>query len=334
MASDSPLPPQERLRRVDRLAAKAIGLWDLPPEARARLINVSENMTYLVEAPGGRRSILRVHRENHHARPAIESELAWAQALDRAGAVRTPRVIPGRDGEAIQQVMTPESPHPRHLVMFEFLPGRHPDPDEDLVAPFGELGEIAARAHVHARSWVRPEGFTRLVWNLETVFGAAPIWGDWRAAPNLTRGGREILERVEIRVTDRLTAFGQSESRYGLIHADMRLANLLIDGTSPRLIDFDDCGISWFLYDFAAGISFMEDHPQVPALKRAWLEGYRRVTPLPPEDEAEMESLIMLRRMALLAWIGSHLEAPEPQAMAPHFARVSAELGEIYLARS
>jgi hypothetical protein len=36
--------------------------------------------------------------------------------------------------------------------------------------------------------------------------------------------------------------------------------------------------------------------------------------------------------LALLAWIGSHIEAPEPQAMAKDFARVSAELGERYLA--
>ena len=39
----------------------------------------------------------------------------------------------------------------------------------------------------------------------------------------------------------------------------------------------------------------------------------------------------MLRRMALLAWIGSHIEAPEPQELAPDFARVTAELGEEYL---
>jgi hypothetical protein len=39
----------------------------------------------------------------------------------------------------------------------------------------------------------------------------------------------------------------------------------------------------------------------------------------------------MLRRLTLLAWIGSHIEAPEPQAMAPDFARVTAELGTTYL---
>jgi len=39
----------------------------------------------------------------------------------------------------------------------------------------------------------------------------------------------------------------------------------------------------------------------------------------------------MLRRMALLAWIGSHIEAPEPQELAPGFASKTSELGQIWL---
>jgi Ser/Thr protein kinase RdoA (MazF antagonist) len=86
------------------------------------------------------------------------------------------------------------------------------------------------------------------------------------------------------------------------------------------------------MYDFAAAISFIEDHPQVPRLKEAWLKGYRRVRTLDPADEAMIETMVMLRRMALLAWIGSHIEAPEPQALAPDFAVRTAELAKRYLA--
>jgi hypothetical protein len=37
--------------------------------------------------------------------------------------------------------------------------------------------------------------------------------------------------------------------------------------------------------------------------------------------------------MALMAWIGSHIEAPEPQALAPGFAATTARLGQDYLER-
>ena len=83
------------------------------------------------------------------------------------------------------------------------------------------------------------------------------------------------------------------------------------------MIDFDDCGFCWFLYDFATTVSFFEDHPQVPELKDAWVEGYRSVAPLAAADEAELDTFVMLRRLLLVAWIGSHHE----------FATEAAELG-------
>ena len=111
----------------------------------------------------------------------------------------------------------------------------------------------------------------------------------------------------------------------------MRFANLLVGQEGTRLIDFDDCGHGWFLYDFAASISFIEDDPRIPTFRSAWVRSYRAVRNLSVRHEAEIDTFIMLRRMALLAWIGSHIEAPEPQKMAAEFARVTAKLGKHYL---
>lgn len=316
------------LKDVDALATAALSLWDLPEGAVAHRINVAENVTYLVQAPDWR-SVLRVHRPAYHSRRAIECELAWSSALRRSGFVQTPESLPGRDGQSVQFVDCPGSS--RHLVMFEFVEGTQPDEGDDLTAGFYELGQIAARTHLHSMNWQRPEPFERLTWDLDAVFGPHATWGDWRDAPNVTPDVRQVLEQVEAIVRQRLGSFGKGSERYGLIHADMRLANLLVGPDGTLLIDFDDCGFGWYLYDFAAGISFIEDHPQVPALKAAWVTGYRTVRELPGVEEAEIDTFVMLRRLALLAWIGSHMEATEPQALAPDFARVSAELGAEYL---
>jgi len=319
------------VEQLGRLASQSLHLWDVPEDATARLINISENATYLVEGSGDFRSILRVHRENYHSRNAIACELAWSTALHEEGGVITPAYFKGKNGEAIQDAKLDEMTNPRHMVMFEFVEGVEPDEDADLVGPFEELGEIAARTHKHSIRWQRPENFERLIWNTETVFGSNPTWGDWRDGPNVGVAEREVLERLEQVVANRLDAFGRGPERYGLIHADMRLANLLIYNGSTRLIDFDDCGLGWFLYDFAAGISFMEDHPQVPALKDAWVKGYRKVRDLPAEDEAEIDTFIMLRRMALMAWIGSHSEVEFAQQLAPDFAKNTVALADNYL---
>lgn len=322
----------DQIEALASLAAASLSLWDVPADATARLINLSENATFLVESPSGHRSVLRLHRDGYHSRRAIACELAWMAALDREGGVETARPLLGRNGEVIQESGS-SSLAPRRMVMFEFLAGEEPDPDQDLKAPFRQLGAIAARTHLHSICWTRPDAFERLVWDDEMVFGPGANWGDWRAAPGLDSNSERTLADAEALVRARLAAYGREEDRYGLIHADMRLANLLIDGGRTRLIDFDDCGFGWFMYDFAAGISFMEDHPQVPALRTAWLDGYQSVRPLTDADEAEMDSFIMLRRMALLAWIGSHAGTDLARSQAPHFASVSARLARDYLDR-
>jgi Ser/Thr protein kinase RdoA (MazF antagonist) len=314
---------------IDAVVHDTLHLWDVPANAKATRINVSENVTYRIDS-GADLSVLRVHRPGYHSRRAIECELAWIDALRGDATVQTAAMRMGRDGAVIQSAAFPDRTE-RYMVMFDFIEGTAPSEDGDLSNGFAELGALAAKTHLHSIGWNRPSPFERLTWDLDTVFGKDAHWGNWRDAPNVTPTISAVLEKVEARVRTRLNRFGKSADRYGLIHADMRLANLIQTPHGTALIDFDDSGFGWHLYDFAAAISFIEDNPQIPALKQAWLSGYRSVRDLPEDQSAELDTFIMLRRMALLAWIGSHINAPEPQALAPDFACVSAELGRAYL---
>ena len=325
------IPLETQLRHLRRLASDSLCLWDIPRDSVARLLNVSENVTFLVEAPGGFRAVLRVHREDYHSRQAIESELAWIAALGISRTVSTPGCYPGRNGQALQVARSKDISGQRYMVLFHFVEGVPPDKSGNLIAGFEELGEIAARMHLQAGAWVRPAGFIRMSWDLDRIFGASPVWGDWRDAPGVNREIRGILEKTEFTIRNRLEAYGYGPDRYGLIHADMRFANLLTGQSGTSLIDFDDCGFGWFLYDFAAAVSFVEDDPRLGAFRSAWLRGYRKFRTLDDTETDEINTFVMLRRMALLAWIGSHIEAPEPQAHAPRFASNTAVLARDYL---
>jgi Ser/Thr protein kinase RdoA (MazF antagonist) len=59
------------------------------------------------------------------------------------------------------------------------------------------------------------------------------------------------------------------------------------------VIDFDDCGLSWFFYDFAAAVSFMEHDPVVAELQASWLDGYRDIAPVSHEDEVMLSIFVM-----------------------------------------
>jgi Ser/Thr protein kinase RdoA (MazF antagonist) len=132
-------------------------------------------------------------------------------------------------------------------------------------------------------------------------------------------------------VQRRLAAFGTGPDRFGLVHADMRLANLLVDGDSVCVIDFDDCGLSWYLYDLGSSLSFIEHLPVVPELIDSWITGYRTEGSLGADEVAELPTFVMLRRLLLVAWIGSHSAVPEAQALGADFTTVSCDLAEKYL---
>ena len=102
------------------------------------------------------------------------------------------------------------------------------------------------------------------------------------------------------------SARGRSAS--GLIHADLRSANLLVDGERTRIIDFDDCGLGWFLHDMASTLSFIEHRADRDRLMDAWAEGLLPGRQPVPAERDEFPTFLMQRRLQLLAWMGSHSE--------------------------
>lgn len=291
------------------------------------LLNISENGTYRL-TDNTRSAILRVHRIDYHSRSAIESELAWLTAIAVDTDIKTPTPIPAGDGELVIDLKV-DGLH-RHAVLFESIPGGEPQVG-DLADSFVELGSITATMHQHASRWNPPASFSRFSWDIQHTLGDSPRWGRVDAAPSIGAHELSILTRAVDAVKRRLGRFGTSRDRFGLIHADLRIANLMVDDADICVIDFDDCGYGWNLYDFGSAVSFMEDDPFLPQWYAAWLQGYRTVRALPAEDEEEIDTFIMLRRLLLLAWIGSHGNTDLARQMSAEFTAGTCVLSERYL---
>lgn len=181
----------EALDDLGEMVAAARGRWGLSPRAEIELLNISENATYRLSDPEeGCQIVLRLHRVGYHTVAEIKSELAWVDGLRQSQVIDTARPLPSQSGELVEILPSPGGHKPRCAVAFEFIPGREPDQDSDLVGWFSRLGKITATMHDHARRWKRPDGFVRKVWDYDAMIGSRPYWGRWRTGLGSTRQGQ------------------------------------------------------------------------------------------------------------------------------------------------
>jgi Ser/Thr protein kinase RdoA (MazF antagonist) len=307
-----------------------VSLWGLSAQTQVTLLNLSENATFRAR-DGDVDLVIRVQRDGYSSPAEIQSELAWINALISNAVVEIPTPVCGHDGAYIQNLSSPGSPHRRNAVALTFVTGSQPDQTGNLVKWFGILGALTAKMHQFTKHWPRPSGFKRKVWNYDAMVGPQAYWGSWRKGTGLDAQGIVLLETVLDKILERLNRYGKGPDKFGLVHCDLRLANLLVEEDHLRIIDFDDCGFSWYMYDFAASVSFIEHTSIIPELMAAWVDGYRTVVPLSVSDQAEIHTFVMLRRILLTAWLASRPEIPLAIELAPSFVGGTLRLAESFM---
>ncbi|TAG09712.1 MAG: aminoglycoside phosphotransferase [Verrucomicrobia bacterium] len=331
-ATFAALSTRQQLSRILQLAHQSLPLYGLPLHSKISLLNYSENATYLIEPPDRGALVLRINRPGYHSRKDIATELAWISALREQTPIVTAELIAGLDGECIQHIWHPGVPEPRNCVLMTHLPGKEPEENNRLSA-FSQLGEVTAHLHLHAASWKPKHAIQRHRWDFDAMLGPQPLWGDWQNGLGMTSAKKNHLAKVVKALRPQVAAIGEGRQRFGLIHADLRTANILIHREKVAVIDFDDCGFSWFIYDLAAALSFLETHAEIPSYIDAWLTAYQRIRRLSRAEIAAIPTFIMLRRMLLVAWVGSHSDTQHAKAMGTKFTDDTCDLAENYLSR-
>ena len=317
-----------------KYALNALPSYGLPRETPLRLISLSENATFLVgDAPPI--GVLRVYRPNYQTLAAKRSELAWIQELLASDVVATPEIISSVDGNHLTRVEIDGDA--RDCVMFQFVEGcelaSSGDSTTELTV-YGSVGSIVARLHKHMLAWERPDWFERMHWSTDTILGSQAPWGDWRDAVFMVDSeGIELIEKAEMVLRERLAGYPQTAENAGLVHCDLRTTNVM-EGPDGQLwvIDFDDAGYSWMLWDLCSTTSFIEHDPELDEIVNSWLAGYLEQRDLAAEDLAMVPDLVFLRRLHLLAWIGSHPDADAAIEIGSAHALGTVEIARRYLA--
>jgi Ser/Thr protein kinase RdoA (MazF antagonist) len=322
----------QRLESYKKAAAQACRYYGHRALRNVSLLCLSENATFLLaeDSRDKFRAVMRVARVGYHSRAEIEAELRWLEHLGKSDAVRAVYPVSNIRGNLLTQVE--EERQVYVCVVFQYLEGHTLNPRQDLsaAADFRQTGRTAALLHRDAMDWKESGTLLRPHWNYENMVGTHGLFGNWRECRELDFRGYDTIDLACRRIRQRLENYGKNENNYGLIHADLRAANLLKDGSVLHVLDFDDCGFGWHLYDLAASVSFIEDDLRLGQWIGAWLEGYQSVLPLEKRDLLEIPTFIMARRIQLLAWLTSHEDSDPVKGQYPGFAGETVRLAGEY----
>lgn len=321
----------------DALARLAARRWDIEVAA-IDAIKVRENAVYRVTSADGWRAVLRIHRLGYHTVDALRSEFEWSDAL-RASGIAAPRALASRHGNLIEEVAL-EPGHPARCVdMLEWIEGSQLGSVEGglsghadtVAAAYRRIGAVTARMHNHATAWRPSSSFTRHAWDREGLVGERPWWGRFWELELLTPAQRALVDRARDRLHSDLTALGTDRTHFGLIHADLVPENVLVDGDHVAVIDFDDAGFGWHLFDIATTLYFVRGEPHYPRIVDAVVGGYRKHRSLSDEHLHHLPALLAARGLTYLGWV--HLRRGEPAAeeLAPMLIELAVDAATTYL---
>lgn len=278
------------------LAQKAAAEWGLT-HARLWFVAGRENQVYRVSDASGDYA-LRLKRPGYRQSIEIESELKWMAALDRAG-ILVPRPVPSLRGHLMEQV-------DGHLVdLLTWMPGQTlgalltESTDADAQALFHNLGRCMALFHAASDAWVKPDGFSRVAWDAEGLLGETPLWGRFWEHPALSAEDKALFEDFRAKAAQDLRLM-DSGLDHGLIHADLVRENVLVSDGRIGMLDFDDGGWGYRVFDLATTLLKFLDAPNFSRLKDALLRGYLSVRVI---DTGPLDLFLALRAVTYVGWV-------------------------------
>ena len=310
---------------MSQTVEKALALWGLE-QADWQLVAARENRVFRV-CSREQSFAMRLHRRNYRTNAELWSELQWMDAI-ATGGVLVPAPIASQSGQRLHTV---------DGIQIDVLTWLSGDPlgkagqvlaAADRNSIFWRIGREMARLHTISDAWSLPDGFTRGSWDCEGLLGDRPLWDRFWDNPTLSAEDRSLFLTIRDRAKRRLREI-ESVLDYGLIHADLVRENVLVAGDKVQLIDFDDAGFGFRLFDLATTLVNNMHEPDFSALQAALCAGYQSQRKI---DLAALDLFIVLRAMTYVGWIIERLDEDGAEARNKRFVANARSIAERFLA--
>ncbi|MEM7472435.1 MAG: phosphotransferase [Pseudomonadota bacterium] len=284
-------------------AVKACESWGgslTPP----RLIANRENAVFEVTLIGGIKAALRLHRPGYQSSSDIWAELHWTNALAAKGFPCPRPIMTEFQGMVVSDARGAVSSVVSWIDAAPIGKGGEPfnGPLQDQLALMERLGATIRRLH-RLTDELNIGRLQRPSWDAEALLGENPHWGRFWENPSLSSGEAALLRKARAKAAQQLSTIKGLDT--GLIHADLLQENILQNADGLHIIDFDDAGYGYRLYDLGTALVQHAEHPDRDQLAAALCRGYGC-------DAQLMPLFILLRTLASCGWVIPRLPRNDP----------------------
>ena len=276
------------------VAEQILDRWPHDPGS-ARFFRTSANFLYGLRYDG-KRQFLRFAESSERQRTSIEAEIALVEWLAQEG-LAVVRPVRSRNERFVETVATTWGTF--HAVVFDALEGIQFELEELDDAGFRAWG--AALGQLHATIGRSPRSVSSARSTIQDHLAQAR-----HVVPEDAPAVREELHRLE----SSLATLPVNRDTYGLIHFDFELDNLVWQGRTAQLLDFDDCARAWYAADIAFALrDYFDAGADLHAPgARAFFDGYAEYTPLADEQIVQIPLFLRVARLIQFARIARALD--------------------------
>jgi Ser/Thr protein kinase RdoA (MazF antagonist) len=266
------------------VAERILASW--PHEAgSARFFRSSGNFLYTFRSDD-KRYYLRFADSSERSLGAIEVEVDLISWLANSG-IQTAAVVPARDGELVTTTQFELGSF--HAVVFAEIPGAQYELNDLAPAHFAEWGAALGKLHRALKGFPRQASIGTRSWHDELAEAGKLVPADALAVRNELDSISRSLNQLPV-----------DGDRYGLIHSDFELDNLVWGHSGIGILDFDDSMRCWYAADIAFALRDLFADGGVDLTNPSFLEfvqGYAAQCAL---DEAAIGQLPMFLRLSRL----------------------------------
>jgi Ser/Thr protein kinase RdoA (MazF antagonist) len=249
--------------------------------AACKNLNTLANYAIEVTSPTGHFA-LKIYNPASRTAEEVQWEIDLTLHLIKHGAP-VAKPVAGKNGSYLQAFVVDNQDFT--TVLFEWAAGEKPKPE---ISTYTLIGKAAAQIHNAADTFTselsreKYDAYELIDDQLQRMKTPLEESGQYQRVYELGERMRKIITNPSL--------------DYGIIHNDLTLDNVHLNGNSLTVFDLDSAGESWREVEPWGVLRAAEDR------FRAWLEGYRSIRKFSEDDEKAVAAFAIVEDIRNVVW--------------------------------